>query len=120
MTLLTLFLWEKGLTKEQVRSKIAKQNPTQYLTSGVTETQHAESGIVNFNVPKYKASVSYQGEYAVYLLIESHAPTTVKERATPLVVTLPVYQNEQEESTIHLYPKNEEIAYTKPRKTSVG
>lgn len=105
---------KKGLTKEQVRSKIAKQNPTQYLTSGVTETQHAESGIVNFNVPKYKASGSYQGEYAVYLLIESHAPATVKERAAPLVVTLPVYQNDQEESTIHLYPKNEEIAYTKP------
>ncbi len=105
---------KQGLSKEQAQAQVAKLKPEQVLTSGITETQRGEAGIVNFNVPKYKQGGLYDGAYAVYLLIESQTPAFVKERAAPLVVILPITQGNREESTIHLYPKNEEIAYTPP------
>ena len=47
--------------------------------------------------------------------IESKAPEVVKEKAENMVVVLPVYgQNDQELSSIHLYPKNEENNYPDP------
>lgn len=47
----------------------------------------------------------------VYLFLETNSPTNITQRATPIVLALPVYQpgsDSQVNTDIHVYPKNEQ------------
>lgn len=69
-----------------------------------TATSGTDEGIARFQL----ASRSYNQD-AVYLFRETHALTSIKALAEDMIVTLPVYDaNEERLETIHLYPKNEQ------------
>lgn len=105
---------KQGLNQAKARSKASHLTPKQALTTQVTQTKAGEAGIADFTVSEYVNSGSYRGQYAVYLILETQSPDIVKEKAAPLLVTLPIEQSNKELTSINLYPKNEEIAYQTP------
>ncbi|WP_161526568.1 SpaH/EbpB family LPXTG-anchored major pilin [Enterococcus sp. JM9B] len=77
----------------------------------VTATQNGEDGIAVFTA----AAKEVQGRDAVYRFVETNAPSNVDKKSDPLVVVLPVYSTDNQVLTnIHLYPKNEQVAYESP------
>ena len=73
------------------------------------ETDPDKQGIATFeNLPKEN-----DGKDAVYLFIETAAPSNITQMAQPMVLSMPVYAlngdgtySDRKLSTIHLYPKN--------------
>lgn len=106
-------LREKGKTVEETQTEIAKNGVSSgtFIAEATTETLNNEDGIASFSLPVK----DHKKREKAYLFIESKAPEVVKEKAENMVVVLPVYgQNDQELSSIHLYPKNEENNYPDP------
>ena len=76
-----------------------------------TTTIVEEDGTALFNLP----AVDKEGRDAAYLFHEAAAPETVTAPSKNLVVVLPVFNADEEQlSTIHLYPKNEEWIHEIP------
>lgn len=98
-----------SLTADELGASVGKQ---------VTSAINGEDGTASFSLP------SKSGEKdAVYLFRETDAPAVVKEKAHDLVVVLPLEDAAGETmSTIHLYPKNEEVVHEEPgfEKTVAG
>lgn len=64
-----------------------------------------EEGLAPFtNLP-----IKKDGTFATYLFVETDSPTNISQKATPIVLTMPIYKGETDElnTNIHIYPKNE-------------
>lgn len=105
---LTLVGAENG-TPESATAKIvedAKNSVPAYATSIATQVTAGE-GVATFADLPIKAQT---GKYATYLFVEKNSPANIKEKAAPIVLTMPVYKGDTEEvnTNIHVYPKNEQ------------
>ena len=92
-----------GETIDGAREKLATEtnlSAKKPLVSGTTSS----AGTVEFTLtPSAEKNT-------VYLFHESNAPVGINERAANLVVVLPFFdENDNQLSTIHLYPKNESV-----------
>lgn len=73
--------------------------------SRVSEQKTAGEGVATFaNLP-----IKKDGKYATYLFVETNSPGTIKEKAAPIVLTMPIYIGETNDinTNVHIYPKNE-------------
>ncbi|TXX29257.1 hypothetical protein D4M43_26125, partial [Escherichia coli] len=89
----------------------------------VTTVTTAGQGVAHFaDVP-----LSNNGAFAAYLFVETKVPSGVTDKATPLVIAMPVYNSDvafmkgntaggNDLSTINLYPKNEANELVKKEK----
>ncbi len=103
---------------QQSLSELADSNLGHALATQKTAVVDGEAGTARFTLPA-KSS----GKDAVYLFHEAATPAVVKEKAKNMVVVLPVLTKKGEGlSTIHLYPKNEEVKHSEPilKKTIPG
>jgi len=99
-------LRKEGVSIEEAQNEIANQGATsgRQIEEQVTKKVGIEDGIAHFWLPKKDS----QKRDSVYLFTETKTPTIVQEKAANLVVVLPLKdKDDQELSTIHLYPKNE-------------
>ncbi|WP_165006936.1 MULTISPECIES: SpaH/EbpB family LPXTG-anchored major pilin [unclassified Enterococcus] len=106
-------LREKGKPVEEVQKEIAQTGSKAgtLITEKTTGTVNGEDGIVSFQLTEKDDMARDKA----YLFIETKTPEIVKEKADNMVVALPVYgQNQQQLTSIHLYPKNEENDYPEP------
>lgn len=65
-----------------------------------------EDGLATFsNLP-----IKHGDKYATYLFVETNSPANIKEKAAPIVLTMPIYKENTNEinTSIHIYPKNEQ------------
>lgn len=114
-------LRNEGKTVEEAQqslSELADSKLGNVLDTQKTATVAGEDGIASFTLP-----AKTNGKDAVYLFHEAAAPAVVKEKAKNMVVVLPILTKTGEElSTIHLYPKNEEVEHSEPtlKKTIPG
>lgn len=99
-------LRQKGYSVEECQQLLSQMEMSQQaIATGVTQTVGEEAGILQFIVPRQQ-----QNQYAVYLIKETNKPDNIKESSTPIVVVLPIYdENHQELDEIHLYIKNESL-----------
>lgn len=107
-------LRKAGKTVEEAQIEVSKLDTadlTSTLSTEVTDTISGEDGVASFSLPTHDS----EGRDAVYLFHESDAPAVVEQKASNMVVVLPVYtEDDTELSTIHLYPKNEEVEHGQP------
>lgn len=107
-------LRKAGKTVEEAQVEVSKLDTadlTSALATEVTATVDGEDGVASFTLPTQDS----EGRDAVYLFHESAAPAVVEQKANNMVVVLPVYtEDDTELSTIHLYPKNEEVEHGEP------
>ncbi len=99
-------LHKEGVSIEEAQKEIASQGAAagRPIEEQVTKRVGNEDGIAHFWLPKKDS----QKRDSVYLFAETKTPSIVQEKAANLVVVLPLKdKNDQEMSTIHLYPKNE-------------
>ncbi|MDT2837951.1 SpaH/EbpB family LPXTG-anchored major pilin [Enterococcus durans] len=99
-------LRKEGVSIEEAQKEIANQGAVagRQIEEQVTKKVGNEDGIAHFWLPKKDS----QKRDSVYLFTETKTPTIVQEKATNLVLVLPLKdKDDQELSTIHLYPKNE-------------
>ena len=114
-------LRQAGKTVEEAQqslSELADSNLGHALATQKTAVVDGEDGTATFSLP-----AKTNGKDANYLFHEAAAPAIVKEKAKNMVVVLPVLTKAGEElSTIHLYPKNEEVEHSEPilKKTIPG
>ena len=105
----------KGQSVEEAQtalSKLTDDQLGQVLASKITENVDGEDGTAAFALPTKEKN----GKDAVYLFHESKKPDNILLSAKNMVVVLPVFTtDDQEMSTIHLYPKNEEAVHSKPK-----
>lgn len=102
-----------GDSIQSAQTKLAQTGASagELVAEGTTSRVNGEDGILSFTLP----SKDEKQRDKAYLFIEANAPEVVKEKASNLVVILPVQDaNGTDLSTIHLYPKNEENAYDLP------
>lgn len=88
------------------------------VATQITSELNGEDGTASFSLPSKVGDKD-----AVYLFHEAAAPDIIKEKSHDLVVVLPVENSAGENlSTIHLYPKNEEVVHEEPgfEKTVTG
>lgn len=111
----------EGKSVEEAQAAMTGLNAADLGTPVNTQTTSdidGEDGTASFSLP------SKSGEKdAVYLFRETDAPDVVEEKSHDLVVVLPVENTAGETmSTIHLYPKNEEVVHQEPgfEKTVAG
>ncbi|KAF1291096.1 SpaH/EbpB family LPXTG-anchored major pilin [Candidatus Enterococcus leclercqii] len=96
---------------QNILSNMSEDKLEASAATAVTQTVAGEEGTAQFQLP----AKDFQNRDAVYLFHEAKAPSVVKEKAKNMVVVLPVYLSENQPlTTIHLYPKNEEIPHEKP------
>ncbi len=91
-------------TLEIVANAKASNYAPDYATKLDTQKTVGE-GIAAFsNLPIKKDS-----KFATYLFVETNSPANIKEKATPIVLTMPIYKAGTNDinSNIHVYPKNE-------------
>ncbi|MDT2757556.1 SpaH/EbpB family LPXTG-anchored major pilin [Enterococcus asini] len=105
----------EGLTVEEAQLALSQMEIVELAEPAVAHETTAnvagENGIASFDLP----SADNQGRDKVYLFYEADAPHYIEQKAKNMVVVLPVYTPENELlSTIHLYPKNEEIIHVEP------
>ena len=104
----------EGKTAKQAVESI-QTNYTSFQTTVVDKQTTASQGIASFKNVKLADGTNFKA----YLFVETKVPSGVTEKAIPLVIAMPVYYagvafmqgnsaGEQDLSTIHLYPKNEE------------
>ncbi len=100
-------LRESGKSVEESQIELAKKEMTEAdsIQTGTTKTVGKEDGILTFKLPKNQGN-----KEAVYLIKETDRPESIKEASSPLVVVLPILDNnEKEMNSVHLYVKNERI-----------
>lgn len=102
----------EGKTQKEVLKDLAASEKGSVVAEEVTATVGNEAGIATFSLPAKDS----QGRDKVYRFVETDAPEEyVSEKATPMVVVLPIYdENENVMTDVHLYPKNEGVQYTEP------
>lgn len=106
-------LRSEGKTVQEAQRQLAETGATNRkpIAEDKTQTINGEDGVVSFSL----ASKDSQQRDKAYLFVEAEAPEVVKEKASNLVVILPVQDPQGQSLThIHLYPKNEENAYDLP------
>ncbi|MFZ8765434.1 SpaH/EbpB family LPXTG-anchored major pilin [Enterococcus diestrammenae] len=92
-------------------SQLEVEELGEVVDTQTTTTIFEEDGTALFNLP----AVDKEGRDAAYLFHEAAAPETVTAPSKNLVVVLPVFNADEEQlSTIHLYPKNEEWIHEIP------
>lgn len=92
-------------------SQLEVEELGEVVDTQTTTTIFEEEGTALFNLP----AVDKEGRDAAYLFHEAAAPETVTAPSKNLVVVLPVFNADEEQlSTIHLYPKNEEWIHEIP------
>lgn len=97
--------------QEQLAQNIQFGTP---LATKITAPKDNENGVAQFKLP----SKAISGEDAVYLFHEATASENIEEKATDLVVVLPVEDTAGNCLwTIHLYPKNEKNLHMRPALT---
>lgn len=104
-----------GLSVEQAQKKLAIDvSSGRPIKTNATATENNVAAIARFSLPVKNDA----GKYAVYRFVETAHPDNITESATPLVVVLPVFDaDDQQLSSIDLYPKNEQTHYTPPTVT---
>lgn len=103
----------KGDTVEEAQLALSQVPDAELgvpLTSELTKEIEGKDGTAIFTLP----ATDDKGRDAVYLFRESAAPDFVVEKAKNMVVVLPVYFDNEQLSTIHLYPKNEKAVHDEP------
>lgn len=108
-------LRSEGSTVEQAQQVLSQKDVVEFSEPAVahatTENVAGEDGTASFDL----SAVDSQGRDKVYLFYEADAPHYIEQKAKNMVVVLPVYTTENELlSTIHLYPKNEEMVHVEP------
>lgn len=106
-------LRSEGKTVQEAQRQLAETGAMNRkpIAEDKTQTINGEDGVVSFSL----ASKDSQQRDKAYLFVEAEAPEVVKEKASNLVVILPVQDPQGQSLThIHLYPKNEENAYDLP------
>ncbi|MEO1780834.1 hypothetical protein BAU18_000385 [Enterococcus diestrammenae] len=92
-------------------SQLEVEELGEVVDTQTTTTIFEEDGTALFNLP----AVDKEGRDAAYLFHEAAAPETVTAPSKNLVVVLPVFNADEDQlSTIHLYPKNEEWIHEIP------
>ncbi|MDT2831300.1 SpaH/EbpB family LPXTG-anchored major pilin [Vagococcus carniphilus] len=94
-------------TAEIVANAKASNYAPDYANKVGTQKTAGE-GIATFaNLP-----IKKDGNYATYLFVETNSPGNIKEKAAPIVLTMPIYKGNTDEinPSIHVYPKNEKEA----------
>ncbi|MGX7130879.1 SpaH/EbpB family LPXTG-anchored major pilin [Enterococcus songbeiensis] len=110
---LTTLPFATGMTSEEAIKKIQEDATgkivSAYGTKVGEKTTEGTEGTATFE----KLAKKSGGVDAVYLFIETQAPSNVTEMAAPMVLPMPAYEMEEdggftdeELSHVHLYPKN--------------
>lgn len=110
---LTTLPFATGMTSEEAIKKIQEDATgkivSAYGTKVGEKTTEGTEGTATFE----KLAKKSGGVDAVYLFIETQAPSNVTEMAAPMVLPMPAYEmdedgsyTENELSHVHLYPKN--------------
>ena len=77
-----------------------------YATKMSSQTTNNE-GVATFS----GLDIKKNDKYATYLFVETNSPTDIKEKAAPIVITMPLYTDANKSNVIntniHVYPKNE-------------
>lgn len=86
-------------------AKQAHYAPAYAKVVGTQKT--VEDGTATFaNLP-----IKIGNKYATYLFVETNSPRDIKEKAAPIVITMPLYkdgnQSNEINHNVHVYPKNE-------------
>ena len=96
-------LRSEGKTVQEAQRQLAETGATNRkpIAEDKTQTINGEDGVVSFSLAK-----DSQQRDKAYLFVEAEAPEVVKEKASNLVVILPVQDPQGQSLThIHLYPK---------------
>lgn len=113
-----------GNTAKQAVESIQENYKDLQTSTGAVVKTTAGEGIAHFaDVPLAK-----DGKFAAYLFVETKVPSGVTDKATPLVIAMPVYNSnvafmdgnkvgKTDLSTINLYPKNEANQLVKKEKS---
>lgn len=105
------FIELSGASEDATAKIIADTKASNYAPDYATkvDTQRtAGEGVATFaNLP-----IKKDGKFATYLFVETNSPANIKEKAAPIVLTMPVYKGDTNEinTNIHVYPKNEKEA----------
>ncbi|MGX7025254.1 SpaH/EbpB family LPXTG-anchored major pilin [Vagococcus hydrophili] len=97
---------EDATTKIVADAKASNYAPD-YATK-LDSQKTAGEGVATFaNLP-----IKKDGKFATYLFVETNSPANIKEKAAPIVLTMPVYKGDTNviNTNIHVYPKNEKEA----------
>lgn len=104
-------LRSEGKTVQEAQRQLAETGATNRkpIAEDKTQTINGEDGVVSFSL----ASKDSQQRDKAYLFVEAEAPEVVKEKASNLVVILPVQDPQGQSLThIHLYPKMKKMPMT--------
>lgn len=83
----------------------AKDGAPAYATEVATQKTAGE-GVATFaDLP-----IKKDGKFATYLFVETDSPVTIKDKAAPIVLTMPIYKGDTDviNTNVHIYPKNEQ------------
>ncbi len=97
---------DDATTKIVSDAKSSNYSPD-YATKVDTQKTAGE-GVATFaNLP-----IKKDGKFATYLFVETNSPANIKEKAAPIVLTMPIYKGDTNEinTNVHVYPKNEKEA----------
>lgn len=107
-------LIEEGVEISDIKNQLAQATGGTKVGEGTTKRVGEEDGILEFSLSRNDA----EGNFKVYRFVEVEAPAEYVEEAgmsEPLIVALPVFdENDQELTSIHLYPKNEQVPHDTP------
>ncbi|MFC6347494.1 SpaH/EbpB family LPXTG-anchored major pilin [Vagococcus carniphilus] len=92
-------------TAEIVKNANASNYAPDYATKVGTQKTAGE-GIATFADLPLKDE---KGKFKTYLFVETNSPANIKEKAAPIVLTMPLYKGDTEviNENVHIYPKNE-------------
>ncbi|MFV0560739.1 MAG: pilin N-terminal domain-containing protein, partial [Enterococcus sp.] len=113
--------WSEDTSIEEIRAEISQEFQAMDKSSmtqqkGVTSTVSGEDGTVSFTTP---AKINNQD--AVYWIEETGSPSETVSSSEPMLVVLPVLDtNEEELSTIKLFPKSRILETPEITKTIDG
>lgn len=105
-----LSLRSSGDTAEKATQSVqsdANDAAPSYATKVAEGVTAGSDGTVTFSDLKSKDG----DKDKVYLFVETNSPTTITQKAAPIVLALPVYKSGSDSeinSDIHVYPKNEQ------------
>lgn len=97
--------------EEAMATVVADAKASNYAPSYATKVgteKTAGEGVATFS----ELPIKKDGNYATYLFVETNSPANIKEKAAPIVLTMPIYIGETNDinANIHVYPKNEKEA----------
>jgi hypothetical protein len=100
-------LRQQGYTVEEAQRAISKMTSSkEAIKKGSTETIAGEAGIWQVSLPAVERLESADFRYKVYLFLETKSSNEIYYKATPLVVVLPLSEeNQTTDTAVDLYPK---------------